>query len=339
MATQFGKVFVVGMPTRTDRRDGISLQAALSNIDVEFIDSSDGTGIPDKALPKTSNHERPGNPVVGSWRGHVDALREVVRRNLSSALIMEDDVDWDIRIRQQLQNFARSSRALTQPLYGSSDMYADPTYVMAGKRASQEPRQLDFDKLPRTIVPLTSPYGDDWDVLWIGHCGQIFPKAEDENVPKGRVVQQDDATAPQKRYLGPVLQPFEYAEKYPEHSRVVHHLRDGVCSLAYAVSQRGARGMLFEIGTKDFNAAFDLLLHWSCSGEFGRGYHRCLTVQPPLIQHHRAAGPAGKDSDISGHGDGFREKSMTQEIRWSVRMNTEVLIKGGTDYADQFPDV
>jgi hypothetical protein len=337
---QFGKIFVVGMPSRTDRRDGIALGAALSNLDIEFIDSTDGGSVPDKAIPTMGDHERPPIPVVGSWRGHLDAIREVVRRNLSSALIMEDDVDWDIRIRQQLQNFARSSHGLTQPIHGSPGVYLDRTYPSLHAGIRDPPmRDIDLDKLPKTLDPSVSPYGDEWDVLWLGHCGQIFPKESDKVVPKGRVVQNGDYTAAQKRYLGSVLKPFEYAEKYPDHSRVVHHVQDGVCSLAYAVSQRGARAILYEIGLKDFNAAFDLLLHWSCSGENGRGYHKCLTVQPPLIQHHRPAGPKSKDSDISGHGEGMNDKARTEEIRWSVRMNAEVLLQGGTGFVDQYPDM
>lgn len=318
----------------------MALQAALSNMEIEFIDSSDGKDVPDKALPNMDGHDRMGNPVIGSWRGHMNAIQEVVRRNLSSALIMEDDTDWDIRIRQQLQNFARSSRALTQPLKAPAGTYADPTYPLAaGQRASTAVPQFNLDQLPVTVDPVTTPYGDDWDVLWIGHCGQVLPKPDDKNVPKGRVVQKDDETAAQKRYLHSVLKPFKYTEQYPDHARVVHHIQDGVCSLAYAVSQRGARAMLHEIGLKNFNAAFDLLLHWSCSGENGRDYHRCLTVQPPLIQHHRPAGLKSAQSDISGHGEGMNEKAWTEEIRWSVRMNAEALIEGRTDFIDQYPDV
>lgn len=342
----FEKILVVGMPSRTDRRDGMTLQAALSNMEIEFIDSSDGTDIPDKALPNMDGHERLPGPVIGSWRGHVNAIREVVRRNLTSALIMEDDTDWDIRVRQQLQNFARSSRALTQPLQGYARSYGDPTYGLPpGQKDTHSPLPSlpelvikDMDHLPITTDPKISPYGDDWDVLWLGHCGQLLPKLDDKNVPKGRVVQQNDETAAQRRYLHSVLKPFQYVEEYPDHARVVHHVQDGVCSLAYAVSQRGARSMLYEIGMKNFNAAFDLLLHWACSGENGRDYHRCLTVQPPLIQHHRPAGPKSAQSDISGHGEGMNEKPHTEEIRWSVRMNAEVLMVGGTDYVDQYPD-
>ncbi|KAB5566798.1 glycosyltransferase family 25 protein [Coniochaeta sp. 2T2.1] len=336
----FEKILVVGMPARSDRRDGMFLGAALSEMEIEFVDSSDGTSVPDKALPMMDEaRERPPNPVVGSWRGHVNAIREVVRRNLTSALIMEDDVDWDIHIRQQLRNFARSSRALTQPLEGQQPgTYADPTYgpAAAGKREGPM-HEMNLDSLPNTIDPVTSPYGDDWDVLWFGHCGQRFANKDDKNVPKGRVVQSDDKTVAQKRYLGSVL-PLDYGQQYPDHTRVVSHVQDGLCSLAYAVSQRGARALLLDTGLKDFSAAFDILLHWACSGEYGRGYHRCLTVIPGLIQHHRPAGPRNKNSDISGHG-GMQEKPETHEIRYSVRLNAEEILAGGTNYVDQFPDV
>jgi hypothetical protein len=325
------------MPSGTDRRDGLTLQAALSSMEIEFIDSSDSKDIPDTALPTMDGHDRLPSPVTGSWRGHVHALQEVVRRNLTSALIMEDDTDWDIRIRQQLQNLARSSRALTQPLRRNPHAFADPTYLLpVGQRdfSSRLPQHtevvaMDMDLLPTTADPKVNPYGDDWDVLWIGHCGQFLPKPGDKNVPKGRVVQKMDETAAQKHYLHFVLKPLKYAEEYPDHARVVHHVQDGVCSLAYAVSQKGARSMLYEIEMKNFNAALDLLLHWACSGENGREYHRCLTVQPPLIQHHRPAGPKSAQSDISGHGEGINDKPHTQEIRWSVRMNAGVLLAGG----------
>ena len=39
----------------------------------------------------------------------------VVERDINTALIMEDDLDWDIRIKNQLSNFALASRVLIQP--------------------------------------------------------------------------------------------------------------------------------------------------------------------------------------------------------------------------------
>ncbi|KAK7218984.1 hypothetical protein V2G26_006987 [Clonostachys chloroleuca] len=54
----FEKIFVFGLPERTDRRDDAA--------------------------------------VFGCWRAHMDVIQQVIKRNLNSALILEDDVDWDV---------------------------------------------------------------------------------------------------------------------------------------------------------------------------------------------------------------------------------------------------
>src|SRR5256886_11651925 len=38
----------------------------------------------------------------GSWRAHLNAVKTVVKQNLSTALIVEDDIDWDIHIKSQI---------------------------------------------------------------------------------------------------------------------------------------------------------------------------------------------------------------------------------------------
>ena len=39
----------------------------------------------------------------------------VIARNSSLVLILEDDADWDVGIKEQLRHFAISVQALTQP--------------------------------------------------------------------------------------------------------------------------------------------------------------------------------------------------------------------------------
>ena len=74
---QFQQIFVVGLPSRTDRRDGMQLQAALSDIDIEFIDGVLGQDVSENAIPKTNrDHERLALPSIGSWRAHMNAMRE-----------------------------------------------------------------------------------------------------------------------------------------------------------------------------------------------------------------------------------------------------------------------
>ncbi|KAF4783518.1 hypothetical protein HER10_EVM0010984 [Colletotrichum scovillei] len=334
----FEKIFVVGLPSRTDRRDGMILQAALSDIEIDFVDGVPGKEVSDKAIPKTSEHDRLGDGAIGCWRGHMNALEEIVRRNLTSALILEDDVDWDIRIRQQLHDFARSTQALTQPLLEAPSSYVDRSYSKLSRAAPEVAPDISFDHLPASVAPKISPYGDDWDLLWIGHCGMHFPFQDSQTVPQTRIIRSNDVTVAPRKNLWTLNIPFTLKEKYPDHTRAYHHAQEGVCTLGYAVSQKGARKLLHEVALKDVSDAVDILLRFFCEGAKGRRPHNCLTTQPALFHHHRTAGPLSSMSDIGDHGGGFREASMTDMVRWSVRLNADALLEGRTDFVDQYPD-
>jgi hypothetical protein len=77
---QFQEIFVVNLPERTDRRDGMVLAGALSEIQLGFIDALRGEEVLDKALPPLrEGTQRMANANVGSWRGHMNAIRECVQ--------------------------------------------------------------------------------------------------------------------------------------------------------------------------------------------------------------------------------------------------------------------
>lgn len=71
---QFQKIFAVGLPSRTDRRDAIVLEAALSNLDVEFSNGVSGADVAQKALHSVYEGAKPGE--IGAWRGHMNAIQE-----------------------------------------------------------------------------------------------------------------------------------------------------------------------------------------------------------------------------------------------------------------------
>ncbi|GKT45716.1 uncharacterized protein ColSpa_05897 [Colletotrichum spaethianum] len=298
-------------------------------MDIEFVDGVPGNTVSNKAIPKTTEHDRLNDGAIGCWRGHMNALGEIVRRNLSSALILEDDVDWDIRLRSQLHDFALSTQALSQPLINAP--------LPGGVSNLETVLDIPLDNLPSTVAPTFSPYGDDWDLLWIGHCGMHFPFLDRKGVPKARVIHYNDVTVAPKKNLWTFNIPFTLKEQYPEHTRAVHRVQEGVCTLGYAVSQKGARKLLQEVALKDVSDAVDILLRFFCEGGKGRKPHNCLTSQPALFHHHRAAGPMSSMSDIGTH-DGFRDTSMTDMVRWSVRLNADALLEGGTEFVDQYPD-
>lgn len=77
----FGKVFVVGLPERTDKRDAIALTSSLTGFDVEWVDGVRGEEIPDKAVPFGVDRGVLMETNLGSWRGHMNAIRRYVGRN------------------------------------------------------------------------------------------------------------------------------------------------------------------------------------------------------------------------------------------------------------------
>jgi hypothetical protein len=252
---------------------------------------------------------------------------------------LEDDIDWDIRIKSQTTEFARASQLLVQPLPQTSDQeqYLDPTYP----RPTEEQEYTDFMLDEHSISqPTNSPYGDlsRWDLLWLGHCGCRFPRASDLNAPLGRVVIANDTTVPEHKDLNMELGNNELLAQYPDHTRVVSRAHVNSCSLAYGVSQPGARKLLYELGVHRMSDAYDIMLRFVCDGVDGRQQATCLTVQPQLFQHHRPAGSRAGFSDISDHGGGYNERATTDNIRWSVRVNFPKLINGETDYTDSYPD-
>lgn len=71
----FSKVFVVGLPDRSDKRDAIALTSAATGFHVEFVDGVKGEMIPDKAVPFGVDRTTLWDSNLGSWRGHMNAIR------------------------------------------------------------------------------------------------------------------------------------------------------------------------------------------------------------------------------------------------------------------------
>jgi hypothetical protein len=227
---------------------------------------------------------------------------------------MEDDMDWDVRLKPQLERVAQGARALLGSASGPS-----------------------------------SPYGDDWDILWLGHCGEVFPELLDENKAKpaddvGRKYMQrkfvieNDLTVPPRDKVTGIID----FKQSPEHTRWVHITGAPICTFAYALSQRGARKVLFDLSVDRLSGPFDNSLAWLCrrsvssvgvkdaaqAGDRGLDA-KCISVTPPVFFHHKAKGSVNGDSDIQTIADGaVREKGVTENIVWSARNNIRNMIMG-----------
>lgn len=107
---------------------------------------------------------------------------------------------------------------------------------------------------------ISQPYGDarNRDILWLGHCGTGYPRRTstsevEHNVRNFILISPNDHTVPLPKYLrAHLFDPLDaLATSHSPHTRVYHRASGrALCTVAYAVSQRGARSLLYEFGVK-----------------------------------------------------------------------------------------
>ncbi|KAK9244525.1 hypothetical protein V1506DRAFT_554581 [Lipomyces tetrasporus] len=138
----FGEVLYVSMPERTDRQDAMNLAASMSELKLRLING------PSRIIMQKWTL-RPSE--LGCWRAHADAWRYVIDSNIETALIIEDDIDWDKNIHQVFQDLRFQMQNNTLRLVSPTDH----------ERAS-------------------APYGLDWDVHIMGQCYDVaHPRRHD----------------------------------------------------------------------------------------------------------------------------------------------------------------
>lgn len=254
--------------------------------------------------------------------------------NVASALILEDDADWDVRLKTQLGLIAAGTRILLDRAH-SEDAFAS-------KLTPKEQRLDDIH----------SPYGHGWDILWLGHCGETFP----ERIPGHHEIYDKSST----RYTYYAMQDDETLPTNPEGvteswisgdlerhrgTRWVHFSGGPTCSQAYALSQSGARKVLLALsvgGTliEQLDNAISHLCRdhtpWDYPDDVGGppGYPgakmRCLSVNPAVFSQHKPRGRKAAESDIETveDGDELREEGESPNLVWSARLNIQNLMTG-----------
>lgn len=287
--SQFQEVKVISLPERDDKRDAWAVTTSVSGFTVDLMDGVHGASISPNALPypKTS---KPG--VLGCWRAHMNMLRDLVERQVSSALIFEDDADWDVALKAQLFQLGRGSR-----------------WVLNQSETAT----------------LHSPYGDGWDVLWIGTCEANINQ---QNVR--RFVIDNDLTAGDSSKFYAHNEPVRHSPSLRFQTRVVFSMWDGYCTTAYAVSLSGAKKILYHLGLQPVDAPIDLGMSSMC--EEKKSGFSCIAPYPPLIGTYRPAGRRSGWSDIEdmggSAGDEIEEFAHAERLQFSTRMNLERLLRG-----------
>jgi hypothetical protein len=202
-----------------------------------------------KNIP-TNTGKQPSKGSAYAWLAHLDLIKHAVRHNMETVLIVEDDVDWDVGIKGQMQLISDNIRKLSE--LNSTDK---------------------------------SPYGNAWDVLWIGHCG------ERTAVDTPRIEFSDSTVPPKNTYTG-------WANKYMYNidagKRAIQVGVNPVCSFGYALTLKGAEKVLDWAG-KGGNEAFDIRLLQGCQS---KDLH-CLVVTPEVMHHYQPPKELGYTSLVA----------------------------------------
>ena len=214
-------------------------------------------------------------------------------------MIMEDDADWDVNFRSQLELVALGSQTL-----------------------------LDT---PKTSEP-HSPYGDGWDLIWLGHCAS---QPVDGDYRRFLMKNDPTVTPPEHRvnYGG-----VPDMSKYGDSTRMMYFTKGSTCTYAYALSFHGAQKVLKWLSMDVYNKPVDFGLHDMCS-EKERGF-KCLGVFPQIVGDHKPPGGANKDSDIGdSEASKVRTTGFSYNIVHSTRLNVDLLIDGKkNEVTSQWPE-
>jgi hypothetical protein len=138
------QIYAIFMPHSSDKSDFLALMALVSDLNIEFVDGVNGSLIHPSAIPAVSRCKRTFRyngsltlrrfgtamlpPECGDNSARISIsissqysflpifayLTEcsIVQNRIHSALIIEDDSDWDILLKPQMLSFARSIQIL-----------------------------------------------------------------------------------------------------------------------------------------------------------------------------------------------------------------------------------
>ncbi|KAF8419075.1 glycosyltransferase family 25-domain-containing protein [Tirmania nivea] len=242
----FQKIFFVSLPERTDRQDTMRLIASYMGLDFTYVPGVNGSTIADKALPYDINNPPPKPPTpaeLGCWRAHANVWARIIDENLSSALILEDDIDFTVGIRNVLTSISTHLQTFTGATHGEVYGLVDD---------------------------------NSWDMLHLGHCYSARPPSDTHPVSSKIFAAWEDEYAPEWNDHKSVL-PNAKSSRI----RALHPTFKVACTQAYVVSLAGARRLLYEVGGPggELHRPIDLVI----MNKFSDGALKGYTVEPSMF--------------------------------------------------------
>ena len=227
----------------------------------------------------------------------------MVQDKIQTALIMEDDADWDVMLKAQMLEIARGAR-----------------------------------HVQNSLNPKNSPYGDEWDALFVGHCGTNNRIDGDYQEVNSRywVINNDPTVIPPQHGVGvrsPNQSPLAISE-LDNSTRIIFSPYKVTCLQAYGVTLDGAARILYDQAFRPHATVIDIA--WSQMCKFRR-LRMPIAVHPPIMGQHRPPGDGSKDSDRTLHKTAPRKVGYSENVNFPMRLNIESFMYGKDPIKSQYP--
>ena len=222
-----------------------------------------------KAFQTLGEGEGKTTPQYGSasaWMAHMDLLKYVIASDFTTTLIVEDDVDFDVNLKQEIGLVSDNVRAYTN--VSATD---------------------------------NTPYGMEWDILWLGHCGTVT----EQDTPGPRYV---DATRCKTELYSGWSKSFLRQNLEEDHRIVQWAGATTICTFGFGVNKYTAQKVL-DVASRGADEAYDVALSHACSSR----ELRCLVVNPQLMNHYEPPKDAGYLSPVhvgDGQGDAVDDEKF-----------------------------
>ncbi|KAF2233531.1 glycosyltransferase family 25 protein [Viridothelium virens] len=263
---------------------------------------------------RNSTQSDMGIGSILAWLAHNRAIQWFMDSGLETALILEDDVDFDINIRTKQAPITQAAirELVSRPQPNTSRSEASSSSKSPTSSTQQARR-------PSHSNPKKYPYGSPaaWDLLYLGTCGDYLNSLGDGlgvghhhpiNLTSIPHLAVSDPTIPRRYDLHPFTASLLTSLNVPEQHRLIHESRWPLCTFGYALTRASASLLLSTLAPArepawEGTRAYDVAILKACRESLkqpltgdpaidannpdprtGPGL-RCVSVQPELFHH------------------------------------------------------
>ncbi|KAF2646802.1 hypothetical protein P280DRAFT_441174 [Massarina eburnea CBS 473.64] len=278
----FGAILAVSAAT-SKRRAGLLWAANLTAIEIVIPEQPVWTDEDLEAFRKKEGSRIDRGSAL-AWLGHLNALKWFLGSGLETALVMEDDADWDIALRTS-QVFLAAS-ALRSLLPSHPNYWANTS---------------------------------SWELLHLGHGPENIDSNLFHRIHSHPYMNYTDSSIPLPTSLDSSTSDLLHNLAVPASTRLWHRSYWPLGSYAYAVTRASATKLLTHYSTEK-TVAFDVALLEACRD---RNWD-CWTLEPGLVNEFKvpseiATVNAGGDVGNENIGELDEDMEMTVNIRCGMR--------------------